>query len=191
LRRFALLSAGLACLSMASLCAVLTRQALLLPAKVGQDLQGRLDRSETELRAIRTDLAGTQAHLVSLLDRQLGQTNRSIAELARIRRDLQPVLHQTAAAVKDAQETLDDLYPDIRAAVESATVTTTAAAHTSEAIAAVAPETTRAASQVVVEAAGVTSDVHTFTTDLVKPQPWWKKLLKTIAGVVGIAGRIL
>lgn len=130
----------------------------------------------------RADLAVTQAALVNVLDKRTGEVtaetrrlrrdvSRSLADLTKIREDLRPVLENAVSterelaatlnavntATVDITATIDDLYPDIKAAVASATVTTTSAAQVSQEVRRVAPAVATDAQQTVKNVRRMTS----------------------------------
>jgi hypothetical protein len=87
-----------------------------------------------------------------------------------------PVLANTAALVKDAQDSWDDSYDDVRSLLDSAEVTTTQAAQTLETINKATPDQLAAAQKTATAVAGITTDVHTATTAMLKPKSFFGKV---------------
>lgn len=137
------------------------------------------------LEATREDLAVTQAALVTVSTKLADSTSNSlhlygnkvvssvdhvektasgaVADLAKVREDLRPLilqsvgtlstiadaLQQVRTATVNATAMLDDMYPDLKALVESTTVTVTSAAQVSQDVRAVSPAVTKDAAQTV------------------------------------------
>lgn len=93
----------------------------------------RLGEALAEIRAGRLDLTAQTARAVD-------QVAGVRVDVAAIRADVAPVLQRSAAAIQDAQDIADDLYPDIKASVESWTVAARGIGETSEAIGKAAPK---------------------------------------------------
>jgi hypothetical protein len=58
---------------------------------------------------------------------------------------------------------------------------------TANTVAEAAPAVAKSVQRVADAAAGVTADVHVLTTDLVKPKPWYRKVLSYLGDGVKIA----
>lgn len=104
--------------------------------------------------------------------------------------DLKPSLDNTAALVKDAQDSLDDSYFDIKASIESATVTTHSIALASEAIAGAAPSVSASAVGIGKSADGIAADAHKATSEFVKPKTFWQQLQSLLLTFARIYGAI-
>ena len=154
----------------------------LLAAVNGQagDAQAKVDRVLTMLDH-RTDdalarvdtLLATTSTAVADANAQLSTANGT---LAGVREDLKPALQETQGTVKDLRDSWDDLYWDVKASVESATVAARGVAEASEAAGKAAPKLAEAAVKNGDNIAGITSDVHTATSAFVKPKTTWQKI---------------
>ena len=134
-------------------------------------------KSEGQLNGIRADLDSrvdwlshmADFHLsqaTSVLNGQLGRANDSVALVAKA---VPPVLEQSKALVQDAQDSLDDIYTDARGLVESSTAAMTGVAVTAEVVGKAAPDMAKSVN-------GIAADIHTATSEAVKPVPWYKKV---------------
>jgi hypothetical protein len=93
---------------------------------------------------------------LALVDSRTGQ---ALATLAGIRTDLQPTLANSAALFKDAQDSWDDSYDDVRSLLDSTEVATTQAAQTLQVIREKTPKFTE-------DVTGITADFHDATHNL-------------------------
>jgi ElaB/YqjD/DUF883 family membrane-anchored ribosome-binding protein len=170
-----------------------------LRANVNGVLSTALPTAQAEIRATRRELLSTVNKqttsiredlfkrvdsTLSVLDRRTGD---ALDQVKAIRSDLKPTLTNAAALVKDAQDSWDDLYPDVKATVESATVATTSVARASESIVAASPKIADSSTGIAKNVDGITSDLHTITTDIAKPRSFFGKLrvwLETIGKVL-------
>lgn len=159
----------------------------------------RVDRLQTTVDALPSKVvppvvAVAQAeirHGVDSIDQRVGEglsaTDNRIGEAitaadARIGEVLQPV----AALVKDAQDSWDDLYPDVRATVASATVATTSVALASESVRDAAPKVAESVVSVGQSSAAIAADVRREVDAITAPKKWWQKAL----GPAYLAGRL-
>ena len=110
---------------------------------------------------------------VGAANAQLSSANGT---LAGIREDLKPPLQETQTTVKDLRDSWDDLYWDVKASVESATVAARGVAEASEAAGKAAPKLADVAVRNGDNIAGITADVHTATSAFVKPKSTWQKI---------------
>ena len=144
------------------------------------DAQAKVDRALTILDRrtgdalarvdtlfVTTGTAATEANA------QLSTVNGT---LAGVREDLKPALQETQTTVKDLRDSWDDLYWNLKASVESATVAARGVAEASEAAGKAAPKLTDAAVRNGDNIAGITADVHTATSAFVKPKTTWQKI---------------
>ena len=144
------------------------------------DAQAKVDRALTildrrggdALARVDTLLATTGA-AVTDTNAQLSAANET---LAGVREDLKPALAETQDTVKDFRDSWDDLYWDVKASVESATVAARGVAEASEAAGKAAPQLAAAAVRNGDNIAGITSDIHTATSAFVKPKSTWEKI---------------
>ena len=149
--------------------------------QIEQDLRLRMDAALEEVKALHgtsgqqlTAALEETAAWRETTDRRLGdaidrydatlklaekRTEGLLQTAADIRSDLKPALDNTAAAVKDLQESWDDSYNDVRALLGSATVAATQTAQTLEVIRKTAPGTAK-------DVAGIAADFHDATTNL-------------------------
>jgi hypothetical protein len=97
--------------------------------------------------------------------------------VAKVQADLHPVLANAAPLTKDTQDSLDDLYPDIKASTESATVAITSAAHASEAVLGAAPRVAEFVVSIGKSADAVAADVKREADSVIAPKPWYSKIL--------------
>ena len=104
------------------------------------------------------------------------QLSTANGTLAGVREDLKPALQATQSTVKDLRDSWDDLYWDLKASVESATVAARGVAEASEAAGKAAPKLADAAVRNGDNIAGITADVHTVTSAFVKPKTTWQKI---------------
>lgn len=88
---------------------------------------------------------------------------------------MKPTLQETQTTVKDLRDSWDDLYWEVKASVESATVAARGVAEASEAAGKAAPKLADAAVKNGENIAGITADVHTATSAFVKPKSTWQK----------------
>ena len=158
-----------------------TRKELLAAAN-GQagEAQAKVDRALTILDRRTGDV-------LARVDTALATTGTAVAEanaqlstangtLAGVREDLKPALQETQTTVRDLRDSWDDLYWDVKASVESATVAARGVAEASEAAGKAAPKLAEAALRNGDNIAGITADVHTATSVFVKPKTTWQKI---------------
>lgn len=136
---------------------------------------------------------------VQIADRRLGQTvalldartSYMASSVATIQRDLAPTLKNTAALTKDAQDTMDALYPDIQAATESVTVAATQGAQTAMTVRAAVPgilsgvRTLEDNSNATMAA---TAEVMKNLATATKPLPWWARVGLAVAPPIAQTG---
>ena len=158
-----------------------TRKELLAAAN-GQagEAQAKVDRALTILERRTGDvlarvdsLLATTGTAVTEANAQLSAVNGTLAD---VREDLKPALQETQTTVKDLRDSWDDLYWDVKASVESATVAARGVAEASEAAGKAAPKLADAAVRNGDNIAGITADVHTATSAFVKPKTTWQKI---------------
>jgi mRNA-degrading endonuclease RelE of RelBE toxin-antitoxin system len=104
-----------------------------------------------------------------------------------LRNDVKPVADGAVALESDAKDSWDDVYWDVKALVGSATVAARGVAETSEAVGKAAPKLAESAVGIGKSTDAIAADVHTATSDFVKPKTFWQRLkawLET-AGKVG------
>jgi hypothetical protein len=125
------------------------------------------------------------ATLNATVSQQLGAANASISKVAGIRDDLQPLVkpvQNTLDVVSDNADLLGrcDHNPDCVAnrlipAMKNFERMAAAGEVTFKAVSAEAAPTSKAVREGAQQITGIATDVHTATTDAVKPEPWYKK----------------
>ncbi len=113
----------------------LTRSALLSEAAAARvDLTGQiaaarrdvLALTDRQATALRTESLAEIGEIRKAADRRLGDSlarvDTALVKIEEVRGDLRPVLANSAALTQDAKDSWDDLYWDVKASVESATV---------------------------------------------------------------------
>ena len=154
----------------------------LLAAVNGQagDAQAKVDRALTMLDRRTSDVLARVDTLLATTGTAVAEANTQLSTangtLAGLREDLKPALQETQSTVKDLRDSWDDLYWDVKASVESATVAARGVAEASEAAGKVAPKLAEAAVKNGDNIAGITADVHTATSAFVKPKSTWQKI---------------
>ena len=164
------------------------------------ELPGLVDRQATAITAAAT---GEIRHLgdgalvlvadsaAEALATAQGAADNANSQITGIRADLKPTLTSTAALLDDARNSWDDLYPDVKGSVASATVAITSVAQASESVRAAAPQLVESAGNIGHSADGITADVHTATTDFVRPKTRWQKLRAWLETAGKVAARFL
>ena len=194
-----------------------TVAARVLPGAVSSDLQATRAALVAELNATRADLsnqveaarkdllgkADAQLSTIqsesfrqitefrSVADRRLGDTlaraDTALRTVEALRNDVKPAVDGAVALESDAKDSWNDMYWDVKALVGSATVAARGVAETSEAVGKAAPKLAESAVSIGKSTDGIAADVHTATSDFVKPKTFWQRMkawLET-AGKVG------
>lgn len=205
----ALISA-LALLSIATLAGIAAYWAIVLPPRVAQSLESRADQAQRSLDAALGILEQTQTGMLRELRQarrmvdsrlaaiqadarhELARTNNTLASgvdriagsverVAGIAPPAQELLTASAALAIEAKQSWQDLYWDMKAATESATVAARGVAEASEAVGKAAPAITASVATIAGEGARVAPKVATnvegITTDAKKitgrlSSPW-------------------
>jgi hypothetical protein len=192
-----------------------------LPVAVVGEIQATRAALLGELRATRLDLAaqvaaarkdvlasaGGQATALQansfqqiadirrLVDRRLGDTlervDVALGTVESLRLDVKPAITGAVAVESDAKDSWDDMYWDVKALVESATVAARGVAETSEAVGKAAPKLTDSAVAIGKSADGIAADVHQATTDFVKPKTFGQKFRSWLETAGKVAARFL
>ena len=152
-------------------------------------------RSEQEITALRVGALKRVDTSLSVVDRRAGQAltvadsraQQALSAIEGLRADVRPTLAAANGILKDAQDSWDDLYPDVKGSVASATVAVTSAAQASEAIRDAAPQVAASVVGIGKSADGITADIHTATSDFVKPKTFWQKV-KGALNIMATAG---
>ena len=126
-----------------------------------------------------------------MADRRLGDTlvraDTALRTVEALRNDVKPAVDGAVALESDAKDSWDDVYWDVKALVGSATVAARGVAETSEAVGKAAPKLAESAVGIGKSTDAIAADVHTATSDFVKPKTFWQRMkawLET-AGKVG------
>ena len=142
--------------------------------------QEKVDRALSILDRRTGDALARVDAAITVTNTAVGGANAQLTSangtLAGIREDLKPPLQETQTTVKDRRDSWDDLYWDVKASVESATVAARGVAEASEAAGKAAPKLADAAVKNGENIAGITADVHTATSAFVKPKSTWQKI---------------
>ena len=141
------------------------------------DVQRVVDTADMRLWS----LQGTVQSAVGIADKRL----------ASIQDDARPVLVNTAALVKDTQDSLDDSYWTAKALIESATYATTQVAYTAESVRTIAPQFLATAQETNQHFAGIAGDVHVFTAKFTGPTTVKSKIWEGFKTMTLIGARIL
>ena len=108
-----------------------------------------------------------------------------------LRTDLRPTLNAATALTKDAQDTLDALYPDVQAAVDSATVAATQTAQAAESVRQAMPKLLKTAQSLEENSNATTAYSANLMHNLAestKPLPWWARIGLAVAPPVAQTG---
>lgn len=163
----------------------LTRTVELVPGQIaGQALASVVPLIDKHAGLLRRDLFGEvkalRSEVFPRVDAALGlvdqvsasavkivdlRSKEAMQEVAGLRSDLKPTLDNSAALVKDARESWDDMYWDVKSMVESATVFTTSGARMADDARAALPRFLALGEEMGKHFSGITEDVHGMTTD--------------------------
>ena len=153
-----------------------------------QDLLGKAD---AQLSTIQSESFRQITEFRSMADRRLGDTlaraDTALRTVEALRNDVKPAIDAAVALESDAKDSWDDVYWDVKALVGSATVAARGVAETSEAVGKAAPKLAESAVGIGKSTDAIAADVHTATSDFVKPKTFWQRMkawLET-AGKVG------
>lgn len=184
-----------------------------IPARLQQSVDAAVSDADTRVQQATDAAAVNLRTAIASADKRVGEAVGTVngavavldsrsAEAVAVVRDLGkqagPVLANSAALVKDAQDSLDDLYPDLKAGVESGTVAATQTAYAMDAIRAAVPGYLASGQQIAdnfklitVNFAGVTADAHTLTSRIVAPKTTKQKIWEGVKLTTYFAGRAL
>ena len=157
-----------------------------------KDLLAKVDGQATALQA---NSFQQIADIRSVVDRRLGDTlaraDKALGTVDALRKDEAPAISGAVALESDAKDSWDDVYWDVKALVESATVAARGVAETSEAVGKAAPKLTESAVGIGKSADGIATDIHRATTDFVKPKTLGQKLRAWLETAGKIAARFI
>jgi hypothetical protein len=142
---------------------------------------GRLDQAITSADNHLGEITGTAEKLRADVNAELASLNATLAATAA------PV----QSLVKDGQDSWDDLYWDVKGTVASSTVAVTSIAQASQAVRDAAPAAAKAAVGIEQNIDGITADIHTATSDFVKPKTFWQKFKAWIEVAGKVAARFI
>ena len=153
-----------------------------------KDLLGKTD---AQFSTIQSESFRQITEFRSMADRRLGDTlaraDTALRTVEALRNDVKPAVDGAVALESDAKDSWDDMYWDVKALVGSATVAARGVAETSEAVGKAAPKLAESAVGIGKSTDAIAADVHTATSDFVKPKTFWQRTkawLET-AGKVG------
>ena len=153
-----------------------------------KDLLGKAD---AQLSTIQSESFRQITEFRSVADRRLGDTlaraDTALRTVEALRNDVKPAVDGAVALESDAKDSWDDMYWDVKALVGSATVAARGVAETSDAVGKAAPKLAESAVGIGKSTDAIADDVHTATSDFVKPKTFWQRMkawLET-AGKVG------
>jgi hypothetical protein len=153
-----------------------------------KDLLGKAD---AQFSTIQSESFRQITEFRSMADRRLGDTlaraDSALRTVEALRNDVKPAINGAVALESDAKDSWDDVYWDVKALVGSATVAARGVAETSEAVGKAAPKLAESAVGIGKSTDAIAADVHTATSDFVKPKTFWQRMkawLET-AGKVG------
>lgn len=158
--------------------------------------------------ANRTERDATQAiaAITATADRRTGDALAivkdaaalTITEVQGIRADLKPTIDSIAPAVASAKALTDEAkaswdanYFDIQATIANLTVATAGIGRASDEVAKAAPKLSESTVQMGQSAAGIAADVHTATSDFVRPKTFWQHVKAWLETSGKIAARLL
>jgi hypothetical protein len=130
--------------------------------------------ADKQLSGIRTDLTTNLQQTTASI---LAQVPVILEPVNGIRADLKPVLANAAALTKDVQDSLDDLYPDVRGLVESTDVAVTQTAQTMQTVREAAPQIAAAAVSVGKSAAVIADSAAQEAKKLTQPMTRRQKVM--------------
>lgn len=141
-------------------------------------------RADGQITALRADLMPRVDIISQTADKRLSEVTEIVEKM---RLDVTPILAASTAMVTDAQASWDDLYWDVKASVESGTVTMHSVAVASEAISAAAPKLAASGVEIGKSIDGIAGDVKREADEITAPKKWWQKVL----GPVYTVGRLV
>jgi hypothetical protein len=150
-----------------------------------------LGKTDSQFSTIQAESFRQITEFRSMADRRLGDTleraDTALRTVEALRNDVKPAIDGAVALESDAKDSWDDMYWDVKALVGSATAAARGVAETSEAVGKAAPKLAESAVGIGKSTDAIAADVHTATSDFVKPKTFWQRMkawLET-AGKVG------
>jgi hypothetical protein len=151
----------------------------------------RLAKADAQFSTIQSESFRQITEFRSMADRRLGDTlaraDTALRTVEALRNDVKPAVDGAVALESDAKDSWDDVYWDVKALVGSATVAARGVAETSDAVGKAAPKLAESAVGIGKSTDAIAADVHTATSDFVKPKTFWQRLKAWMetAGKVG------
>ena len=147
-----------------------------LTGQIGAARREVLSLANRQLTALRGESLAEVGEIRKTADRRLGDTlarvDTALAKIEEVRGDLAPVLANTAALAADARDSWDDLYWDVKASVESATVAANSVGQMSMDIRGAVPGTLQTWNAIGGNVSSITGNIDRLT----KPH-WYDRLL--------------
>jgi len=147
-----------------------------LSGQITESRRDLLRRAERQAAALRTGTMEQLDRIREAADQRVGDTLRradaALAEIHEIRGDLRPVLSNSAALTADAKDSMDALYWDVKASVESATVAANSFGQMSVSLQGALPGSVATWDRIGANIAAITGNVDRLT----RPR-WYDRLL--------------
>lgn len=162
-----------------------SQQALVIVQDLGR-------KADTLAAKIETDANRQTSDALAIVKDAAEST---ITEVQGIRADLRPAIDSIPPAVSsvkaltdEAKKTWDQKYDEIQATIDNLTVATAGIGRAADEVAKAAPKLTESAIGIGKSADGIAADVHTATSDIVRPKSFWQRLRSWIelGGKLGI-----
>jgi hypothetical protein len=170
---------------------LLDRHAAEITARADRRIADAVRRADVRIERA---TAAADARLEQALEVVNRRSGEALEVAAGARADLKPTLENAAALAKDARESWNDLYWDVKAGIESGTVAARGIAEASEAIGKAAPGVTASVAGISASADGIAADAWAWTDRNVRPRPkgfwgWVATVARTAFGVFVVASR--
>jgi outer membrane murein-binding lipoprotein Lpp len=157
-----------------------------------QDLLGKAD---AQFSTIQSESFRQITEFRSMADRRLGDTlaraDTALCTVEALRNDVKPAVDGAVALESDAKDSWDDVYWDVKALVGSATVAARGVAETSEAVGKAAPKLAESAVGIGKSTDAIAADIHTATSDFVKPKTFWQRMKAWLETAGKVSARFL
>lgn len=160
-----------------------------LPAAVDARLASIQSDANRQLNVTRATLDGRLSTLLA----QTGAVSASAARTSDTATALLSDARTKTLPAADAVLANPDIPKLIRDARQTVAITGGAMAHvraTADAAAQAAPDVATSIKGISANAAGITADIHTLTSDLVKPKPLWRRILSYVGDGVKLGGAV-
>lgn len=148
-----------------------------------------------EIRGARADLGRSLAALDTQVSRALtiadSRAKEATGSIAGLRADLKPVLASTDELLMQSSGAVAVIRPQALGLIAAAKVTAGETAQTMRTVRDAAPEIAGSAIGVGKSVDGIAADVHTMTSDFVKPKTFWQKFKMWAETAGKVAARFL